>query len=274
MNNDFSDLHEAVSDILSHHGREGQKWGVRNGPPYPLNREGLRAFRENHKRKKLERRKKKIMNDPELITKNADMFTRDELETSLEKLRLINDFKREAGLTKKLSRKKRRMANNPSSLLNNMDKYSPEEYRQAFDRLKKRETIKNMIADSTDRPTKVIGNVSSSIKSVSDSAYNISKFSDLVAKYTGHLTSGETHDVWLENTKDPKSQRSFSEVIGDAKRHKEGKVARNHKIDDIVESKAERTFRGDITKEDLQNLRAYMDWLYGEGKGGGKGGKK
>ena len=23
-------------DALSHHGIEGQKWGVRNGPPYPL----------------------------------------------------------------------------------------------------------------------------------------------------------------------------------------------------------------------------------------------
>lgn len=26
------------TDSLAHHGIEGQKWGVRNGPPYPLDR--------------------------------------------------------------------------------------------------------------------------------------------------------------------------------------------------------------------------------------------
>lgn len=31
-------------DILCHHGRKGQKWGERNGPPYPLNAEGNRNF--------------------------------------------------------------------------------------------------------------------------------------------------------------------------------------------------------------------------------------
>lgn len=30
---------EALSEILEHHGIDGQKWGVRNGPPYPLERQ-------------------------------------------------------------------------------------------------------------------------------------------------------------------------------------------------------------------------------------------
>lgn len=32
------------SDFLMHHGRKGQKWGERNGPPYPLNAQGNRNF--------------------------------------------------------------------------------------------------------------------------------------------------------------------------------------------------------------------------------------
>lgn len=35
MNNDF------IQDYLMHHGVTGQKWGVRLGPPYPLNAEAL-----------------------------------------------------------------------------------------------------------------------------------------------------------------------------------------------------------------------------------------
>lgn len=34
---------------LEHHGREGQRWGVRNGPPYPLNKEGNARFKLRNK---------------------------------------------------------------------------------------------------------------------------------------------------------------------------------------------------------------------------------
>jgi len=34
---------------LMHHGVEGQQWGIQNGPPYPLTREGKRALRAQRK---------------------------------------------------------------------------------------------------------------------------------------------------------------------------------------------------------------------------------
>lgn len=37
-----------MKNELYHHGREGQKWGVRNGPPYPLNAAGNAKFRKNN----------------------------------------------------------------------------------------------------------------------------------------------------------------------------------------------------------------------------------
>ena len=42
-------------DELSHHGIDGQKWGVRNGPPYPLDsgdhsKAELRAMRKNNRK--------------------------------------------------------------------------------------------------------------------------------------------------------------------------------------------------------------------------------
>lgn len=39
------------SSVLAHHGIEGQKWGVRNGPPYPLDRKThTKVVREGYKR--------------------------------------------------------------------------------------------------------------------------------------------------------------------------------------------------------------------------------
>ena len=40
----FSDLTEIGYDVLSHHGIKNQKWGKRNGPPYPLDKEGKKSF--------------------------------------------------------------------------------------------------------------------------------------------------------------------------------------------------------------------------------------
>lgn len=37
---------------ISHHGTDGQKWGIRNGPPYPLTREGRAAIRKQRAEKK------------------------------------------------------------------------------------------------------------------------------------------------------------------------------------------------------------------------------
>ena len=34
---------------LKHHGVQGQKWGVRNGPPYPLSRQGITRKEYNNK---------------------------------------------------------------------------------------------------------------------------------------------------------------------------------------------------------------------------------
>lgn len=42
---------------LSHHGTEGMQWGKRNGPPYPLNKQGRAALR---KQKKADKKNAKI----------------------------------------------------------------------------------------------------------------------------------------------------------------------------------------------------------------------
>ena len=60
-NNDFRDYLQTSGDYLEHYQREGAHWGIRNGPPYPLNKEGIASFKANLDAKIKARKDKKLM---------------------------------------------------------------------------------------------------------------------------------------------------------------------------------------------------------------------
>ena len=60
-NNDFRDYLQTSGDYLEHYQREGAHWGIRNGPPYPLNKEGIASFKANLDAKIKARKDKKRM---------------------------------------------------------------------------------------------------------------------------------------------------------------------------------------------------------------------
>ena len=41
----------SIGGILCHHGIEGQRWGQRNGPPYPLDKKRSKEITRIHKAK-------------------------------------------------------------------------------------------------------------------------------------------------------------------------------------------------------------------------------
>lgn len=68
-----------MSEIIKHHGRKGQQWGVSNGPPYPLNKKGLSYYlskrkitKEDRQRIKDEEAAKKKRAYEEQLEKNKD----------------------------------------------------------------------------------------------------------------------------------------------------------------------------------------------------------
>lgn len=66
--------HSDEEESLEHHGIDGMKWGVRNGPPYPL---------ERQKGAKLSSKQKaKILQD------NVDMLTLEDIEKLLKRIEL------------------------------------------------------------------------------------------------------------------------------------------------------------------------------------------
>lgn len=40
---------QKVNDYLEHHGIQGQKWGIKHGPPYPLDRKTSKAIKKSGK---------------------------------------------------------------------------------------------------------------------------------------------------------------------------------------------------------------------------------
>lgn len=48
------------SDYLSHHGVDGQKWGVRNGPPYPLSRQDPAKYESFKRLQRTTKTKKEV----------------------------------------------------------------------------------------------------------------------------------------------------------------------------------------------------------------------
>lgn len=74
-------------EILEHHGIDGQKWGVRNGPPYPLERgKGKRAS---------------VKEKARIILRDADDLTLDELRYLVSKLELEEKLTRMSADEKK-----------------------------------------------------------------------------------------------------------------------------------------------------------------------------
>ena len=127
------DKPELSEETLEHHGIKGQKWGVRNGPPYPLSRgksgsggrnvryggsapskrkarklqkqrvkslKKARKVREQNRQVKQEQQKSKeeILKTKDLsaMSKNSDMFTTQEINDMLNRISTESKLKDEA----------------------------------------------------------------------------------------------------------------------------------------------------------------------------------
>lgn len=180
---DYDYLKEAGKDYLEHHGVKFMKWGVKNGPPYPLEGEGKKSFRQQVKEakdkikeSKAAKRRKKILKDPEKIVKYQDEFTLEDIAEAIRKIDAINDVKKRIPKKEGLTRKQKRQARDPATLMKNQDKFSEEDYEKAYNRLKKQRAAQDMIIDDAKRPAKVLGIANT--------------YLDEIGRAAGHLKGG------------------------------------------------------------------------------------
>lgn len=77
------------ASYLQHHGILGQRWGKRNGPPYPLSR-SKKSTKEKRLEKKAPRTKEEILKNPtpRELSQIKDELSNTELQTALQRINM------------------------------------------------------------------------------------------------------------------------------------------------------------------------------------------
>ena len=212
---DFSDMKALGDEFLAHHGIEGQHWGVKNGPPYPLNEEGkakfkkkFKEFKEKSKEKKRIKRRKKILRNPEKLAKYNEEFTLEEIADAIKRFDAISEIKKRIpkDIKSGLSLRQRTMASNPGKLAKNIDRFDEDDYKKAYDRLKKQRDLQEMAIADAARPAKILGvgnaylnEVASGISKIKGGVSDFTNIHDAAVKITGTgPTYSDKYDKWAK----------------------------------------------------------------------------
>lgn len=85
-----------IDDILEHHGVDGQKWGVKHGPPYPLDRNAKRQARkaERAEAAKKKKRAKALKKARKTKQKNQEANKKAEEREAKERNKRVSLYKR------------------------------------------------------------------------------------------------------------------------------------------------------------------------------------
>lgn len=96
------ELLSGLEESLQHHGIKGQRWGVTNGPPYPLSLKDHMAVLKKHREARQEENRIKKKNkvaktmDVDKIYRNRNLFTNQELEDAITRAKLEQRVRVEA----------------------------------------------------------------------------------------------------------------------------------------------------------------------------------
>lgn len=145
-------LDEEYDSYVEHHGVDGQKWGVKHGPPYPLESRSERRARKKEERTEKKRQKQR---SSQLV--------------KARKIKRQNKIKKEKeakkAAKKEENEKKRREAilRDPKKLYRNRHKFQKEEIENALKRFEWEEKIHNY---STNRMANVSKNAENIVKTL------------------------------------------------------------------------------------------------------------
>lgn len=93
MKNVQDNVTKRVDDYLEHHGIQGQKWGVKHGPPYPLDRKEKSKINYKTEISKPGSKNKTKKTKPEVVTIKVRDLSDDDLQRIVRRMQMEKQLK-------------------------------------------------------------------------------------------------------------------------------------------------------------------------------------
>lgn len=172
---------------LCHHGRPGQKWGVENGPPYPLSRQGFGTTKSY--RKVMQNVAKSVGDTVKKKVKQFKSSREEAKKRVLAKKQEKEEAKKRAiEEAKDKERKELVESGDIKRILRNQSVLSEQEIREAISRVKLNQELASLEASRINKGVNAISHVMSNAAKIGDAVENGVKTWNTFAKIANNLT--------------------------------------------------------------------------------------
>lgn len=187
--NEIDESLDWMINSLEHHGVEGQSWGKRHGPPYPLNRQDKAEAREDYKKKKAaEKAKKEKERTKKRIAKAQAKAAKKE----------ANDQKAAERKAEKLERDKKKYSKTAKDLYKHRELFTYQEIADALYKFEWENKIKDYMDKDFTRAKNSVGSFGEYAKNIVSVAKSGVDMYNIVASLNSYF-GGEMKTIELKN---------------------------------------------------------------------------
>lgn len=188
--NEIEESLDWMVNSLEHHGVEGQSWGKRHGPPYPLNREDKAEAREAYKKKKAaEKAKKEKERTKKRIAKAQVKAAKKE----------ANEQKASERKAEKLAKDKKKYSKTAKDLYEHRDLFTYQEISDALQKFEWENKIKDYMDKDFTRAKNNMDTFANYSKRIVDAAKTGIDAYNIVASLDARFGGGNIKPITLYN---------------------------------------------------------------------------
>lgn len=157
--NSMYDYYPESDNELEHHGIDNQKWGVRNGPPYPLKPAVSSAVKQGKSREEIraaKKRSKSLKKARATRAKNLKAKAKEKARAAKEEERKAKQEEKEE---KKQAKTKETSSKNPTLMYKNRDLFTTDELKEYADRFAVESRLQEISSKRLEEGKKIVNNI-------------------------------------------------------------------------------------------------------------------